>query len=91
MTDLVERVARAIFDVDCPEAVWDSQADVTQDLFHREARAAIAVVLEEADRTLRECWHAVVEKHNLAPGSITEELAGATLSAIRALIPKERP
>ena len=58
MTDLVERVARAIFDArhkdlrDCWswDDYWGDDQEPDREFYYRDARAAIAIALEEAAR-----------------------------------------
>ena len=54
--DLVERVARAICAADGND--WTDTAEAGKMLYRHEARAAIAIVLEEALAVTRDCMSA---------------------------------
>ena len=59
-----------------------AELDALCDLAYSRGRASMR---EEADRLIREKWHAAVKKHNLVPGSLVEAFASEVLNGLRAL------
>ena len=79
--DLVERVARAIFDASPyreHDGPFEQQSERYQALTMRYARAAIAVVLEEAAKIVTEHYQELCTEHRL--------LLVNRAAAIRALV-----